>query len=111
MKPSFEQVNTMRYGIHSVGNHVHIKLRFTALLTMRIAQDSELRPFLNEISVTYNRAHTHGHIACIAHQNAGLAKLIKKIENKQRGLIKRHEALMELKRNEHYADIDRNPEC
>jgi hypothetical protein len=111
-KLSSDQMRTMRYGIHSVGTHVHTKLRYTAQLIHRMTMhDPELKPFLNDITVSYNKAHTHGHIAFIAHQNTGLVQLIHRVEKRQRHLIKQHELEMEQARNEHYADIDPNPEC
>lgn len=104
-------MRAMRYGIHSVGSFVHAKLRYTALLAMRIMQDNEMHLFMNDISVHYNARHTHAHIVFVAHQNAGLVQLLHRVEKRQRHLIKKHELEMEIARNEYYADQDVNPEC
>lgn len=111
-KISIDQMRTMRYGIHSVGAHVHAKLRYTAQLAYRMTQhDPELKPFLNDITVLYNKSRTHAHIVFIAHQNSNLVQLLYRVEQRQRHLIKQHELEMEQARIEHLADIDVNPEC
>lgn len=104
-------MRTMRYGVHFIGAYIQVKLRYKALLAMRIAQDNELRPFLKDITVSYNTSHTHAHIAFITHQSSNLVQLLSRVEKRQRHLIKKHEVEMEEKRLEHLADQDINPEC
>jgi len=87
MRISFDQMRTMRYGIHSIGTHVHAKLRYTAELTDRMLTDNELRPYMNDLTVMFNKSRTHAHIAFIAHQNAGLAQLLYRVEQRQRAKL------------------------
>lgn len=87
MKISFDQIRTMRYGIHSIGTHVHVKLRYTAELADRMLTDNELRPYMNDLTVMFNKTRTHAHIVFIAHQNAGLVQLLYRVEQRQRAKL------------------------
>lgn len=83
MKPTKEQLLTMRYGMVNMGSYVHIKLRFTAQLLQRISQDPELKQFAQDLTIVYNKTSAHGHIAGVFHRSTGFIDILKRVQKRQ----------------------------
>lgn len=82
-----QQVLNMPYGIRYIGQHAHIKLRFTAKLLQRMSNDTELRRFAHELTIVYNNKGMHGHITGVVHRNSGLVDILYRVRKRQQHLL------------------------
>jgi hypothetical protein len=82
-----QQMLGMPYGIRYIGQHIHIKLRFTSRLLWYMSKDLELRKFAQDLTIVYNNKGAHGHIIGVFHKNSGFVDTLYRVRKRQGQLL------------------------
>lgn len=69
---SQKDLKAMRFGVHPIGNHVSVKLRYKIDILETMIKDDLVRPYLPELTIVRNCKGTHGVIACVLPQKTDI---------------------------------------
>lgn len=88
MHMTTKDILPIAYGIRTIGQHVHFKLRFTKPVMDLMRQDAELRPHMRDLNILYNKANTHAHLVCCMHVNTRFVEVLTRCKQRADAQLK-----------------------